>query len=212
MDRKHIKYSFAFTGANALVAETITVAEVFAEMGDWKRTYAEVQKKNLLHKIKAETVVREFREIKKRISTLTSDQLKLMIEGGRNQSKAMILLGIVQTYDFIRDFIIEVVRNKYLIHDRVLFDSDYQKFLDSKSVIDVSIDNLSEQSKQKIKTVVFRILEQVGLLDDPQQKRIMFPMLDAKCLRVITNDNPNLLKCFLYSDQEIRTLSQQIRA
>ena len=151
MTPKKKTYSFAFIGANALVSETISVAEIFIEIGDWQKTYDLVKRKNLLHKIKEVTIVREFREIKKRLSTLNPDQLKLVIAGDGNQVKAMILLGIVQTYSFIRDFIIEVLRNKYTRHDRVLFDSEYEKFVDSKSMIDESIEELSDKSRQKIK-------------------------------------------------------------
>ncbi|MFH0992515.1 MAG: DUF1819 family protein [bacterium] len=209
MNKHRIKYSFAFVGANALISETITVGEVFVETGDWQKTYATVRKNNLLHKIKEGTLVREFREIRKRLSMLTPAQLQLLNIGERNQAQAMILVGIVQTYDFIREFIVEVVRNKYLIHDRILLDSDYQKFLDSKSATDESIETLSDKSKQKIKTVVLRILTQVGLLDDPKEKRILHPMLDSKSIKAIVSHDPLLLKCFFYSDQEIKYLAQQ---
>ena len=159
--------------------------------------------------MKEATVIREFREIRKRLSTLTPDQLKLLVEGDRNQARALILLGIVNAYDFIRDFILEVIRQKYLTFERVLFESDYRLFVKAKSAIDPSIQKLSETSSQKVKTVAFRILSQVGLLDDPQKGGITRPILDSRCVETIVSADPQSLRFFLYSEDEI---SQLMRA
>jgi hypothetical protein len=90
---------------------------------------------NLLNKVKKTTFKREFFEIKKRLSLLTKDQLQLMIQGSLDDAKAMILLSLVKAYSFLRDFIVEVIRNKYLLFDTVVSEIDYIKFVNTKSLL-----------------------------------------------------------------------------
>lgn len=73
------KYVFSFTGASALIAETLVIAEEYNRLKDWKAVEKSLLDNNLLNKVKHVTFKREFSEIKKRLSHLTNDQLQLMI-------------------------------------------------------------------------------------------------------------------------------------
>ena len=86
------KYIFSFTGASALIAETMVIAEEYDRLKDWKAVEKSLLNNNLLNKVKQSTFKREFSEIKKRLSLLTKNQLQLMIQGSLEDAKAMILL------------------------------------------------------------------------------------------------------------------------
>jgi hypothetical protein len=207
----NIKYTFSFTGASALIADTLVIAEEYNRLKDWKTVEKSLLDNNLLNKVKQATFKREFSEIKKRLTLLTQDQLQLMIQGSLDDAKAMILLSLVKAYSFLRDFIIEVIRNKYLLFDTVISDIDYIRFVNTKSLSHNELNAITEVTAKKVKQVVFKLLEQVGLITQARNGSILKPILNGKVIDVIIDDDPALLSAFLFSNEEIKTLLQKLK-
>lgn len=205
------KYTFSFTGASALIAETLVIAEEYNRLKDWKAVEKSLLDNNLLNKVKQATFKREFSEIKKRLSLLTEDQLQLMIQGSLDDAKAMILLSLVKAYSFLRDFIVEVIRNKYLLFDTVVSEIDYIKFVNTKSLSHNELNAITEVTAKKVKQVIFKLLEQVGLITQAKNGSILKPILNSKVLDVIVDDDPALLNAFLFSNEEIKSLLQKLK-
>lgn len=205
------KYTFSFTGASALIAETLVIAEEYNSLKDWKAVEKSLVNNNLLNKVKRATFKREFSEIKKRLSLLTNDQLNLMIHGSFDDSKAMILLAHVKTYSFLSDFIVEVIRNKYLLFDTVISDIDYIRFVNAKSLSHNELNEITEVTAKKVKQRVFKILEQVGLITKAKTGNILKPILNSKVIDTIIDDDPALLSSFLFSNEEIKTLLRKLK-
>ena len=204
-----IKYSFSFTGASALITETRTIAEAYYNLKDWKSVQADLFDNNHLNKVKQVTFKREFSEIRKRIALLTPDQLQLMVEGSYEETKWMILLSIVKTYPFIYEFIVEILLNKYLIFDRMLLDSDYKRFVDSKSFQHAELEKITELTGKKVKQVVFKILEQVGLITTIKNGILIKPSLSSRTVQVILEDDPAYLAAFLCSNEEVKAILEK---
>lgn len=200
------KYSFSFTGASALIAETMIIAEEFNKLKDWKDVELSVIDSNLLNKTKQATIKREFSEIKKRLLSLTPDQLYLMNHGSLDDAKAMILLSLVKSYEYLKDFIVEVIRNKYLIFDRVLSETDYSRFFNTKSLSRPELNTITEVTARKVKQVVFKLLAQMGIITHPKNGIILKPILSNEVLEVISKEDPSYLASFLYSNEEINVL------
>jgi hypothetical protein len=209
--KNKIKYTFSFTGGSALIAETIVIAEVYEGLKDWKAVQKSLIENNLLNKVKQTTFKREFSEIKKRLSHLTDPQLHLLVHGSFEDTKAMILLSLIKTYPFFKDFIIEVPRNKYLIFERVLTDTDYTKFFNTKSLFHRELNKITEITAKKVKQVIFKLLEQVGLITQVKNGTILRPFLNNEAIEAILVDDPSLLTSFLYSNEEIKGLLQKMQ-
>jgi hypothetical protein len=205
------KYKFSFTGASALVNETLIIAEQYQKLGDWECVEEYTFDNNLLNKIKRATFKREFREIKKRLSLLTCHQLQVLINGDLDDANAMILLSLVKAYPFFRDFIVEVLRTKYLLFDRVLIETDYNKFINTKSLSHQELNSITESTAKKVKQRIFTLLEQVGLITQIENGTILKPFLSNQVLNVITEDSPVLLATFLFSNQEIQELLKTVK-
>ncbi len=200
------KYTFSFTGASALISETLIIAEEYERLKDWKAVQVSLLDNNLLNKIKQSTLKREFSEIKKRLSLLTPHQLHLLLTGSLDETKTMILLSLAKTYQILNDFIIEVLRNKYILFDKVLTDVDYNRFINSKSLIQTELTTISEVTLRKVKQVIFKLLEQVGLITSAKNGIIIKPILSNESFEVIVKEDPRLLTTFLYSNEEIKDL------
>lgn len=205
------KYNFSLTGASAMITETLIIAKEYESLKDWKLVEQTIKENNLLMKIKESTFKREFVEIKKRLSTLSSSQLSLLINGDLDETKAMIFLSLVKTYAFFFDFINEVVRNKYLMFDYLLTDSDYIKFFNAKSFTHEELNNISDITAKKVKQVVYKLMEQIGLINNIKNGSIFKPMISDKVLEAIINDNPEYLTVFFYQAEEIKNLQNKMK-
>ena len=206
-----IKYTFSFTGGSALIAETMVIAEEYERLQDWKAVQKSLIENNLLNKVKQTTFKREFSEIKKRLSHITDAQLYLLVHGSFEDTKAMILLALIKTYPFFRDFIIEVPRNKYLSFERVLTDTDYTNFFNTKSLFHLELNEITEITAKKVKQVIFKLLEQVGLITQVKNGIILRPFLNNEAIEAIVVDDPSLLTAFLFSNEEIKGLLQKMQ-
>lgn len=197
------KYLFSFTGASALIAETLVVAEEFEKKKDWVAVEKSILDNNLLLKIKNATSKRELQEIKKRLRVLSEDQIRVLIEGDIFEVKAIILLALVKTYKYIYDFITESLLTKYMSFDYVLTTVDYDRFFNAKSLSHPELEILSESTLKKIKQRVFTLLEQTGLISKIKNGSISKPILSERVIDVILLDEPSFLKIFLYTKEEI---------
>lgn len=206
MKSNHSKYRLSFTGASAVIELTRKVAEHYLITNDWQKTKEIILRDNLLLKRKANTLDRELREIIHRLKTLSDEEIDLIVVGTNDETQAMVSIGMFNTYSFISDFVREVVRSKYLLYERILTDSDYNKFYSLKSISHPELEKLAESTRKKLCQVMWKILEQLGFLDSSKSKKLIKPYLSEKSLEIILNRNKNLLGLFLFSDFEIKQL------
>lgn len=196
------------TGASALITETLVVAEEYHRLSDWKLVKESLTSNNLLNKIKQSTFNREFAEIKKRISMLSNQQIELMVTGDLEEAKSMILLSILKSYDFIYDFMVEILSYKFQLFERFLDDSDYIRFVNYKNITHPELLTITPETASKVKQVIFKILEQLGIITSAKNGTIIKPILSSRSIEVIINDDANLLAGFLYSNEEIKNIKR----
>ncbi len=193
------KYIFSFTSSSLRHSEMITVAsqltkssndELVLKLGRGKRT----------------TGRKILNDCKLRLSALTDKQLEILLAGDSQTQKQMAFLAACKRFLFIRDFVVEVVREKYLTFDLSLTDGDFVTFLRRKSALHPEIENLTDLTLKKIKQVTFKMLEQSGLIDSVVKKNILPQYLERNVLQAIYEDNHVWLKLFLYADAEIQNI------
>jgi hypothetical protein len=118
-----------------------------------------------MNKTKQNTSKRMYFEIKKRLELLTNEQLNLLVSGSPDESKAMVLLSLLKAYSFFKDFVIEVIRAKYLLYNNNIVSSDYTSFFNAKAITHNELNTITEKTTNKVKQVLFKMLEQVGLIN-----------------------------------------------
>jgi hypothetical protein len=118
----------------------------------------------------------------------------------------MILLSVLKSYDFFNDFMVEVLGHKFQLFDRYLDDSDYSRFINYKNINHPELLTITPETASKVKQVIFKILEQLGIITSAKNGTIIKPMLSSKSIEVIINEDPNLLSGFLYSHEEIKNI------
>jgi hypothetical protein len=195
MIESKLKYEFSLTGSSLRVNDMVLFATKYVIDG-----VAEFKSD------KGTTNKRMVSEFKKRIDNLTHNQQLLFIEGNFSTQKHLAFLSACKSYSLLRDFVIEVVREKFLIMDFNLTDTDYLSFIRRKEIEHDELAELTDLTQGKVKQVIFKILEQGGIIESIKTKEIQLQILEGKIKRVIVDDNPEWLKIFLMSDSDIQSL------
>jgi hypothetical protein len=197
------KYRMSFVTGALFLAESRRVAEVWRELSDWKQVRSEIFAQNTMQKRTAASQSRVFREIRPRLSTLTPIQLDLLISGDYQEQRQMTYLAICKLYDFVREFVIEVVREKSSLLDYQLAPADFDRFVEFRMDGHAELASLSEKSQAKARQVLFRILAESGCLESTRSLIVTPPIVGPSVVRATVADDWQLLKVFLMSDTDI---------
>jgi hypothetical protein len=205
-------YSLSFTAASLMVHETEQIVQLFSEHQDWKIVQELVIDENILQKGTVSTRKREFAEIKKRLLNINSTHIDYIFTCTRDELKLYCLYLCSKTYKLIFEFIIEVLREKYLTFDYSILDSDYARFIEAKRANSAKLQKITEKTEYKIKQVIFKILEQANLIDSAKLRNIQKPYVSDELIRLIKEDSPKYLACYLYTDGEIKQTQEGLHA
>lgn len=197
MTLKIDKFDFSFTASSLRLNEMLLVARAHYNG-------IEVDYTNDLGGGKSSTGKRMLSEFKKRISHLTPNQLEVLIKDDLISQKQLAFVSICKSYSFIKEFVVEVVREKALVYDYQITNGDYISFYRRKFDLHEEMDSLTELTEKKIKQVTFKILEQAGLINDIKNRIIQPQIIDYKLMKALVQDNPNWLKVLLVSDMDIQ--------
>ena len=197
------KYILSYTSASLSSYESEVIAGLYLESNDWSLVSKSVIDENVLQKGSLSGRKRLFIELQKRLDTLTPTQLAFYASASSSDVRNLTMLSCFKLYGFIYDFATEVMRQKLLLFDFQVLNSNYESFYDSKAVNYENLNTISEATQKKLKQVMFKMFEQAGFIDSVKTKNIQKPYLSEELIELIVQDDPKYLSAFLYSDNEI---------
>ena len=199
------KYILSFTALSLRLNEMVKVAKTFVEndISDLKEVR---ESRVVFNSVKTKTSNTEFLEIRKRLEKLTSDQMQVLAHGDLISQKQVAFLAVCKYYDFIRDFTIDVIRDKSLVYDYHINESDYKSFINNRVHEHPELEEFNDSTLKKAKQVLFRILEQAGIIDNAVDKTIQPQIIQSDVFGAVAEDDPAWLKIFMMSDKDIKQL------
>lgn len=195
------KYILSFTAGGLFYQESVKLAELFFDMKDWAMVRTYVLNENVLQARTASASERICREIISRMRLLTDGEMSILIEGSSQEKCYVLWLAVCRRYEFICDFSIEVLREKYLRLDLELSHTDYDAFFNSKAEWHDELESLSETTRKKLRQVVFRMMREADLLS--KQNIINPALLTPHLTKTIYRNSQTYLSIFPASDHEI---------
>lgn len=161
------KYNLSFTAGGIFHAESISVIESYLQSNDWSKVREAVSSANILAVRTQSSGKRLIREIELRLSWLDDCDLELIKDFiSTTEQKQALWLCICKTYQFIADFMQEVVSDKLHALDYSITYDDYDRFYNAKSQWNEELDKLSISTQKKIRQVLFRMLREMDILSD----------------------------------------------
>ncbi|MFZ1703562.1 MAG: DUF1819 family protein [Saprospiraceae bacterium] len=198
-------YSYSFTAASMKFLDFMRLVRFIEDYGNHLE---DIDPNVIMLRSNNRTNQREFHELMKRYKLLTENQKELLSQIDVTGQRQIAMIGICKAYPFIQDFIIEVVREKYLSLDFQLTDGDYQTFINRKLHLHTELEGFSDSTEKKARQVVWKMLEESGIINNTKERHILPQFVDRKVINAILSDDVNLLKIFLMTDRDIKQLSE----
>lgn len=168
--------------------ESLKVAQTYLDCKDWKRTEQVIRENNLLQSRTSSSTVRVAREIVQRLKTLNDDQIENLVAGNPTEQKYLLWFAACKTYEFIKEFAVEVIHEKYLARSLSLTDLDYDAFFNRKSDWSNDLEQITMSTRKKIRQVLLLMTKEAGLLTE--DNTILRAMLSNKLIEVLRPDAP----------------------
>lgn len=200
------KYTMSFTTGGLFHRESVTLAMIYLETGDWNIVREKVISKNLLQHRTLSAAKRSCREIISRLKTLDTRELELIVDGHSQEQKNILWIAICRRYEFISDFAVEVIRERYISLKTDLHHEDFDSFFNRKSEWHVELDKIRPTTRNKLRQVLFKILREADLLT--VHNTINAAMISAKLLKAIPHGRRRDVSFFPAFESDVRGMTQ----
>lgn len=197
------KYRMSFTVGGLFYQEALLAAELYGKSKDWPKVRQEILKNNLFQSRTSTALERVCREVLSRLKCLSPEQIKILQDGLRQEQLQILWVAVCKRYRFIRDFAVEVIREKFLLMDYSLTEADYTIFFDTKAEWHEELATLKDSTKKKLKQILFRMLREAEITSE---KNIIRPSIltqrVAKALLPEESDRPGIYMVLPVSDTD----------
>lgn len=177
------KYSMSFTTGSLFHRESVRLAVLYLDLGDWNLVREKVIVNNLLQARTRSTLARSCREIVERLRTLSPGEIKLLAEGRHQEQICLLWIAVCRRYRFIADFAVEVIRERYLTLKTDLTHENFDSFFNRKSDWHPELGKITQATQSKLRQVLFKILHDADLLT--ANSMINAPLLSPRLLALI---------------------------
>ena len=188
----------------AMTNVSVKIAKLCIELQDWKAVQVIMLEERALPQKTLSGQKRVFAEIRFQLEHLSEEEMLLLSQSELVTQRLLIHLAACKAYKFLHNFIVSVLREKMLVYDNTLNNFDFHRFWDEESLLNPEVSRLGEVSQQQIRRAVFRFLAEIGLTDSNKEPKIQTPWVSHELGTVIVRKNPEWLKIFLLSDQQIK--------
>ncbi|HAT6348318.1 DUF1819 family protein [Legionella pneumophila serogroup 1] len=196
------RYNMSFIGGSLLHRESVKLAELYLERGDWDAVREIVILENMLQTRTLSTLKRISKEIISRLQVLNREELEMFV-GGRHQEQAYLLwLAICRRYRFIADFAVEVLRERFITLKTDLTHEDFNTFLNRKSEWHSELDEIASSTKYKLRQILFKILREAELLTS--KNIINGAILSPRLLDFLHRGNPREVLYFPLFESDLK--------
>ena len=158
------RYNMSFIGGGLLHHESVKLAALYLDLGDWDSVRDKVMTENLLQTRTLNTLKRIYGEIFSRLCVLNSSELELLVEGSHQEQAYLLWLAVCRRYRFIADFAVEVLRERYITLKTNLTHEDFNSFLNRKSEWHSELDEIAPSTRYKLRQILFKLLREANLL------------------------------------------------
>lgn len=189
------RYRMSFSVGGLMVNESVALVRHCHPDETWPDARARLLSEGISSFPKLASQTRVLREIFARVSQLTQEErVYLVEEADRSEQQALIWLAVCRTYDFVREFALEVIQERFLSWRLDLGHEAFDRFLAEKAERDASLSDLSPSTCSKLRQILFRILRECGVLGAGGQIQQIW--LSARIKALIQRHCPEDIRIF----------------
>ena len=192
----------SFSTGGLFYSESLIALEVYLKEQDWTKTRKKILTENLIQARTQSSAVRQAREICFRLARLTGQELQLLTTGSAGEQLYLLWVAVCKHYLFIKEFAVDILREKFLRMDLLLTFQDYDIFFKDKAEWHDKLEKLADSTKAKLRQVLFKIMRQAEILS--KDNMIIPGLITQELALVLAKDNPVWLTVLPVSDADIK--------
>lgn len=191
--RKYImtdkKYSANLTGAWFLLYEIKQVVQLLNQGLSEKEIKVKVKEENLFQHKKESSLKRALPTVYRRADLLQPELRKMILEDSIDNGKLINLYAIMEEDLLFKEFMIELIKEKYELNNLFVERKDINSFFIQKSEQNKGFSKYTETTVNKLRQVYLRILVESGVLKDIQTGELNRILFDPYLKQVLENNN-----------------------
>ncbi len=200
------RYSMSFTTGSLFHCESVKLATMYIDLGNWNAVRDKVIAENLLQTRTLNTLKRVCREVISRLKTLSSGELEFLLECSHQEQAYLLWLAVCRRYRFIADFAVEVLRERFITLKTDLSHEDYDTFFNRKAAWHSELDEISPATRSKLRQILFKMLREADLLT--ANNMINAAMLCSRLLDVVSQCNRRDVLYFPVFESDLKGMAQ----
>jgi len=158
------EYVGSLTGEPFMIHENKIIADLLLKNNSIASIKKSVVTENLLGYRTVKSVPKRVNAIIKRISHLDQFLLSKIANDLSGDGKLVVLYSIYLNDRLFHEFMDEIIKERFLMRDFSFDKRIIQKFISDKSDTDRKLQEFTRETKAKLASVIFNVLEEAGLI------------------------------------------------
>ncbi len=179
-------YSAKLTAEPFLYNETKIIAQYLLDGISPEELKRKNIEENLIKYKSIKSIVRVNSPIFRRLSVMDREMLDEFVHTDIETSKYILLYTIMKTDRLVRDFVVEVYKDKLLMRKDYIEKFDIDNWYEEKCILSKTLRERSESTSAKLKQVIMKILQDSGLvIKEKDRFKIVRPLLKEKYISML---------------------------
>lgn len=179
-------YSAKLTAEPFMYNETKIIGKYLLDGYDEQELKRKNLEENLIKHKKLGSVKRVNSPIFRRLKAMDKEMLEEFVCSDIETSKFILLYAIMKTDKLVRDFIIEVYKDKLLMRKEYIEKFDIDNWYEEKCILSQTLKERTESTSAKLKQVIMKILQDSGLvIKEKDRYKIVRPLLKEKYISIL---------------------------
>lgn len=179
-------YSAKLTGEPFLYNETKIIASYLLEGENEQELKKRNIEENLIKHKKIGSIQRVNSPIFRRLKAMDKEMLEEFVSSDIETSKYILLYAIMKTDKLVRDFVIEVYKDKLYMRKEYIEKFEIDNWYEEKCILSKTLRERTESTSAKLKQVIMKILQDSGLvIKEKDRFKIVRPLLKEKYISML---------------------------
>ena len=179
-------YSAKLTAEPFLYNETKIIAQYLLDGISSEELKRKNIEENLIKYKSTKSIVRVNSPIFRRLNVMDREMLEEFVCSDIETSKYILLYAIMKTDKLVRDFVIEVYKDKLYMRKEYIEKFDIDNWYEEKCILSKTLRERTESTSAKLKQVIMKILQDSGLvIKEKDRFKIVRPLLKEKYISML---------------------------
>lgn len=160
------RYLLSFTACPMRRPESVILARAFLKCNDWAEVRRRCLEDDILMLRFESSRKRISSELIKRLKMLSENELRSLAHNDETAAQtALCWIAICRTYEYIRDFVEQIVATRWETGKGNLPLGAYEAYFDEAAMAHPEVAKLAEGTRPRLRNQLYQMLREAGMLD-----------------------------------------------